>query len=649
MSTKKLTKAKGKKTTLSPKNQKDSMKPTLGFEIDSSPGRKLHLTDVALRDGHQSLLATRMRTEDLLPAAAKLDSVGFWSLEVWGGATFDSCIRFLKEDPWERLRAFRAATPNTRLQMLLRGQNLVGYRHYADDVLETFIERSAENGIDVFRIFDALNDIRNMTHAMKVVKECGKHVEATICYTVSPVHSLNHFVEQAVRLEELGADTLCIKDMAGLLPPFEAYELVKRLKATVHIPIHLHTHYTSGMASMSSLMAVLGGLDILDTAMSPLAGGTSHPPTESFIAALQGTPYDTGLNLGSLTPVAEHLRTARKKYHQFESDFTGVDTDILVSQVPGGMLSNLASQLAEQDSLDKIKEVLNEIPRVRKEMGYPPLVTPTSQIVGTQATLNVRTGERYKVITNETKNYFLGLYGKPPGTLDSKIRKKALEGEQPLTGRPADNLEAELENAQQELSQKEVSPEDVVTYALFPSIALQYFDERERGELKPEKLEPVTESDPAIARELHLTPVEFKVMLHGESYHIRVSGSGQTVDGRKPYYIKVDDKLEEVYLEPIQEVLAGGAESPVSTGPGPATGSRPKPSKPGDVTTPIPGRVAKILVSVDQQVKTGDPLIVIEAMKMENRVAAPIDGSVKNILIKEGEDANTEETLIQIE
>lgn len=649
MSTNKLTKTKGKKATQFPKNRKAPTKPTPDFEIDSSPGRKLHLTDVALRDGHQSLLATRMRTEDLLPAAEKLDSVGFWSLEVWGGATFDSCIRFLKEDPWERLRAFRAAVPNTRLQMLLRGQNLVGYRHYADDVLETFIERSAENGIDVFRIFDALNDIRNMTHAMKVVKECGKHVEGTICYTVSPVHSLNHFVEQAVRLEELGADTLCIKDMAGLLPPFEAYELVKRLKATVHIPIHLHTHYTSGMASMSALMAVLGGLDILDTAMSPLAGGTSHPPTESFIAALQGTPYDTGLNLGSLTPVAEHLRIARKKYHQFESDFTGVDTDILVSQVPGGMLSNLASQLAEQDSLDKIKEVLNEIPRVRKEMGYPPLVTPTSQIVGTQATLNVRTGERYKVITNETKNYFLGLYGKPPGTLDSKIRKKSLEGEHPLTGRPADNIEPELQNAQHELSQKEVSPEDVITYALFPSIALQYFDERERGELKPEKLEPLTESEPAIARELHLAPVEFKVILHGESYHIRVSGSGQTVDGRKPYYIKVDDKLEEVYLEPIQEVLAGGAESPISTGPGPATGSRPKPSKPGDVTTPIPGRVVKILVSVDEQVKAGDPLIVIEAMKMENRVSAPIDGTVKNILIKEGYDVNTEETLIHVE
>lgn len=440
--------------------------------MEPSPARRLFITDVAFRDGHQSLLATRMRTEDLLPVAAELDKVGFWSLEVWGGATFDTCLRFLKEDPWERLRSFRTAMPNTRLQMLIRGQNIVGYRHYADDVLEKFIERSAKNGIDVFRIFDALNDIRNIKPAMQVVKQCGKHVEATICYTVSPVHSLNHFVEQAKQLEDLGTDTICIKDMAGLLPPFEAYDLVKRLKGAVRVPIHLHTHYTSGMASMSSLMAILGGLDILDTAMSPLAGGTSHPPTESMIAALRETPYDTGLDLAQLAPIAEQLRTARKKYRQFESDFTGVDTDILLSQVPGGMLSNLATQLSQQNALDKIKEVLKEIPRVRKEMGYPPLVTPTSQIVGTQATLNVVTGKRYKVITNETKNYFRGLYGKPPGTLDSKIRHQSLEGEKPITGRPADSLDPELEKAKDELADKTPSIEDLISYALFPSVAL---------------------------------------------------------------------------------------------------------------------------------------------------------------------------------
>ncbi|RMH37919.1 MAG: oxaloacetate decarboxylase subunit alpha [Nitrospirae bacterium] len=617
------------------------------LELEASPGRRLYLTDVALRDGHQSLLATRMRTEDLLPVAEQLDSVGFWSLEVWGGATFDTCLRFLKEDPWERLRAFRAALPNTRLQMLLRGQNLVGYRHYADDVLQKFIELSVKNGIDVFRIFDALNDIRNIKPAMEIVRKCGKHVEAAICYTKSPVHSLNHFVEQAKQLEDLGTDTICIKDMAGLLPPLEAYELIKRLKATVRVPIHLHTHYTSGMASMSALMAILAGLDILDTALSPLSGGTSHPPTESFIAALQGTPYDTGLNLQSLAPATERLRTARKRYRQFESDFTGVDTDILISQVPGGMLSNLAAQLAEQNALNRIKEVLEEIPRVRKDMGYPPLVTPTSQIVGTQATLNVLTGERYKVVTNETKNYFLGLYGKPPGAMDRTVRKLAIGNESPIKGRPADNLDPELDDARRELSGRAVSEEDIVSYALFPSIALQFFDERERGEFSPEKLEPSAESRPTVAHELHLAPVEFKITVHGESYHIRVSGAGPTVEGVKPYYIKVDDKLEEVYLEPIQEVLAGTPEIPQPQGG--AQGKRPKPTRPGDITTPMPGRIVKISVAQGDRVAKGDPLLVVEAMKMENRIDAPIEGTVSAIYVKEGDNVNPDETLIQVE
>lgn len=618
------------------------------FELEASQSRKLHLTDVALRDGHQSLLATRMRTEDLIPAAAQLDTVGFWSLEVWGGATFDACLRFLKEDPWERLTAFRQAAPNTRLQMLLRGQNLVGYRHYADDVLERFIVKSAERGIDVFRIFDALNDFRNIQAAVKIVRECHKHVEATICYTVSPVHSLHHFVEQAKQLEDLGTDTICIKDMAGLLPPFEAYELMKRMKAAVRVPIHLHTHYTSGMASMSALMAILGGLDILDTAMAPLSGGTSHPPTETMIAALRDTAYDTGLELSRLAPVSERLRAARKKYHLFESEFTGVDTDVLLSQVPGGMISNLASQLSEQNAIEKMKEVLEEVPRVRKDMGYPPLVTPTSQIVGTQATLNVMTGNRYKVMTNETRNYFLGLYGKPPGTLNSTTKRKASAGDVPISNRPADNLDPELDAARKELSDHTVTEEDVLSYALFPSVTLQYVDERERGELKPEILEPLAEGGPASpAGDLHLAPIEFNVTLHGESYHVRVSGSGQTIDGKKPYYIKVDDKLEEVYLEPLQEVLASGPEAPLSTGT--AKGGRPKPGGPGDVTTPVPGRVVKVLVTEGTRVAAGDPVLVIEAMKMENRVTAPTDGTVKAIHVKEGDSVNSDETLIQLE
>lgn len=638
-------------TTSLKKARKKKPSPTPrpdAFELEASQGRKLHLTDVALRDGHQSLLATRMRTEDLIPAAAELDTVGFWSLEVWGGATFDACLRFLKEDPWERLQAFRQAAPNTRLQMLLRGQNLVGYRHYADDVLEQFIVKSAEHGIDVFRIFDALNDFRNIQAAVKIVQQCHKHVEATICYTVSPVHSLHHFVEQAKQLEDLGTDTICIKDMAGLLPPFEAYELMKRMKAAVRVPIHLHTHYTSGMASMSALMAILGGLDILDTAMAPLSGGTSHPPTETMIAALRDTAYDTGLELSRLTSVSERLRAARKKYHLFESEFTGVDTDVLLSQVPGGMISNLASQLSEQNAIEKMKEVLEEIPRVRKDMGYPPLVTPTSQIVGTQATLNVMTGSRYKVMTNETRNYFLGLYGKPPGTLNSTTKRKASAGDVPIANRPADNLDPELDAARKELSDHTVTEEDVLSYALFPSVTLQYIDERERGELKPEILEPLAEGGPASpAGDLHLAPIEFNVTLHGESHHVRVSGSGQTIDGKKPYYIKIDDKLEEVYLEPLQEVLASGPEAPLSTGT--AKGGRPKPGGPGDVTTPVPGRVVKILVTEGTRVAAGDPMLVIEAMKMENRVTAPTDGTVKAIHVKEGDSVNSDETLIQLE
>ena len=639
------------KRRASPKKRRKGKRPDT-FELEASQGRKVHITDVCLRDGHQSLLATRMRTEDLIPTAAQLDAIGFWSLEVWGGATFDACLRFLKEDPWERLKAFRQAAPNTRLQMLLRGQNLVGYRHYADDVLEQFIVKSAEHGIDVFRIFDALNDIRNLKSAIRVVRQCNKHVEATICYTVSPVHSLHHFVEQAKRLEDLGTDTICIKDMAGLLPPFEAYALVKRLKEAVRVPIHLHTHYTSGMASMSSLMAILGGLDILDTAMSPLAGGTSHPPTETLIAALKKTPYDTGLDLSQFGPITAQLREARKKYHQFESDFTGVDTDVLSSQVPGGMISNLASQLAEQNAIEKMKEVLEEIPLVRKDMGYPPLVTPTSQIVGTQATLNVITGERYKVITNEAKNYFLGLYGAPPGSLDSTTQQKAIADNSPISNRPADNLDPELEAAAKELSQHDVSEEDVLSYTLFPSVALQFIHERASGQLRPEPLEPMREGKGDRGQQgLHLAPIEFNVTLHGESYHVRISGSGRTVDGKKPYYIKVDDKLEEIYLEPLQEVLASGPETPVSTDTATdaTKGERPKPSGPGDVTTPMPGRVVKVLVAEGAKVNAEDPVIVIEAMKMENRVAAPIEGTVKAIYVNEGDVVNCDETLIRLE
>ena len=649
MATKRFKKPAVKKRASGPeiKTSKGTRSRPHELAIQPAPGKTILITDVALRDGHQSLLATRMRTEDMLPIAQKLDAVGFWSLEVWGGATFDTCLRFLKEDPWERLRALRAAMPKTKLQMLLRGQNLVGYRHYADDVLERFIERSAANGIDVFRIFDALNDVRNVDRAIREVKGCGKHAEAAICYTVSPVRNIDRYVNLAKQLEDLGTDTLCIKDMAGLLAPVDAYQLVRRLKAAVKIPIHLHSHYTSGMASMSSLMAILGGLDMLDTAMSPLAGGTSHPATETMVASLQDTPYDTGLNLESFLPITEHFRTVRRKYRQFESDFTGVDAEILTSQIPGGMLSNLAAQLSEQNALDRMKEVLDEVPRVREDMGYPPLVTPTSQIVGTQATLNILTGERYKVITTETKNYFLGLYGRAPGQVDRDIMARAIGDEDPIKTRPADRLEPELDAVKKDIPASADSLEDQLSFVLFPAIARDFFEAREKGDLVPEPLETSSAKGPAVAGELHLAPAEFNVTVHGETYHVKVSGSGRKTDGRKPYYIRVNDKLEEVSLEPIQEVLAGVPEAP-DTGKH-VKPHRPKPSKPGDVAPPMPGRVVKVLVNKDDQVKTGDPLLIIEAMKMESRVPAPIDGKVVAILVAEGESVKTDETVIQLE
>jgi len=439
------------------------------------------ICDLVLRDGHQSLLATRMRTDDMLPIAEKIDRVGYWAVEMWGGATFDSAMRFLDEDPWDRLRLLRQAMPNTPFMMLLRGQNVVGYRHYPDDVLERFIVRARANGIDIFRIFDALNDIRNIERAMAIAKREGAHVQAAFCYTIGPPYSIEYFVHLARQMADLGADSICIKDMAGLITPYAAYELVRRLKAEIGLPIHFHSHTTSGMATAALLKAVEAGVDIVDTVISSLSMGTSHSPTESVVAMLQGTERDTGLDLNLLAEIAEYFAEVRRKYARFESGFFGVDVGVLQYQIPGGMLSNLVSQLRAQKAEDKYPQVLAEVPRVRAELGYPPLVTPSSQIVGTQATLNVVLGERYKIIPEEVKNYVRGYYGRPPAPIDPEVKRRVIGDEEPIDCRPADLLPPGMPKAWEEIGSIARSEEDVISYALFPQIARPFLERRARG------------------------------------------------------------------------------------------------------------------------------------------------------------------------
>ena len=441
----------------------------------------VRICDTILRDAHQSLLATRMRTDDMLPIAEKLDQAGYWSVEMWGGATFDSAMRFLNEDPWERIRKLKAVMPNTPFQMLLRGQNVVGYKHYPDDVLERFVVKAHDNGIDVFRIFDALNDVRNMQKAMEFVKREGAVAEMSICYTISPVHNVDTFVEMAHVLEDMGADTICIKDMAGLLSPYVAHELIGRLKTEVKAPIHLHTHYTSGMAMAAVLKAVEAGVDIVDTAISALAMVTSQPPTESLVRILQESSRDTGLDLNLLAEISNYFAQVRKKYAAFESGMKGVDVRVLQFQIPGGMLSNLMSQLREQGAEDRYAEVLEEVPRVREELGFPPLVTPSSQIVGTQATLNVVLGERYKIIPAEIKNYVRGYYGRPPAPIDPDIKQKAIGDEDPIDCRPADLIPPGFEEARAEIGDLAESEEDVLSYVLFPLVARPFLERRKQG------------------------------------------------------------------------------------------------------------------------------------------------------------------------
>jgi pyruvate carboxylase subunit B len=611
---------------------------------------KVYVSELVLRDGHQSLIATRMRLDDMLPICSKLDAIDFWSLEAWGGATFDACVRYLKEDPWERLKKLRKALPNSRIQMLLRGQNLLGYRHYSDDVVQAFIKQSADFGVDVFRVFDAMNDLRNLRVSIEAVKKMGKHAEGAISYTTSPVHDVEYFVSLARELESMGCDTIAIKDMAGLLTPQSTTDLVKAIRAAIKLPIHLHSHATSGLASMCFLKGIENGATILDTCNSSFSEGASHPTTESIVAALHGTEFDTGLDLGALQEVSAYFREVRKKYWQFESEFTGVDSRVLVNQVPGGMISNLSNQLKEQGALGRMDEVLSEIPRVREDLGFPPLVTPTSQIVGTQAVLNVMTGARYKSVTNEVKNYLLGHYGKAPGIVNPEVKIAAVGDADVIQCRPADLLEDEMEKLRIQSEGLARSEADVLTYAMFPDIAKTFLQERNANTLRAD---PLLIKDTDATSKTRYAPDEFKVTLHGETFHIKLTGSGHAGEEQRPFYVSVDGMAEEVIVETLSEIevsdgKGGNTNGKKKTSSSANNSDRPRPTHEGCVTTAMPGSIVEVKVQAGDQVTAGDAVLVIEAMKMENEIQAPKTGIVIAVHVKKGDSVSPDETLLEI-
>ncbi|PBK04970.1 oxaloacetate decarboxylase subunit alpha [Pseudomonas abyssi] len=584
----------------------------------------LGITDVILRDAHQSILATRMRLDDMLPIAGKLDQVGFWSVESWGGATFDACIRYLGEDPWERIRALKKAMPNTRQQMLLRGQNLLGYRHYADDVVEKFVERAAVNGVDVFRVFDAMNDPRNLETALKAVKAQGKHAQGTISYTTSPVHTLQMWVDLAKQIEDMGADSIAIKDMAGILNPYVAFDLVSQLKSTLSIPVHMQCHATAGLSTAAILKAAEAGIDNVDSAISSMSMTYGHSPTESVVAIFQNSPRDTGLNLELLEEVAAYFREVRKKYAKFEGNLRGVDSRILVAQVPGGMLTNMENQLKEQGASDKFDEVLAEIPRVREDLGFIPLVTPTSQIVGTQAVINVLTGERYKSITKETAGVLKGEYGAAPAAFNAELQARVLDGAQAITCRPADLLEAEMDKLTAELkglaSEKgiklaENEIDDVLTYALFPQIGLKFLENRGN----PDAFEPVPTGNELPAGSSAAAPQAYTVAVNGKEYVVQVAEGGD-ISGIKPI---------------------GESAAPAQAAAAPAGDGEPQ-------VAPLSGNIFKVLVSVGDAVEEGDVVMILEAMKMETEVRTQRAGTVASVDVKVGDAVAVGDTLLTI-
>ena len=582
--------------------------------------KPLGITDVVLRDAHQSILATRMRIDDMLPIADKLDQVGYWSLESWGGATFDSCIRFLGEDPWDRIREFKKAMPKTQHQMLLRGQNLLGYRHYADDVVEKFVERAATNGVDVFRVFDAMNDPRNLATALKAVKNQGKHAQATLSYTTSPVHTLDAWVSLAKEIEDMGADSIAIKDMAGVLTPYNAFELVSRLKAQTDLEVQLHAHATSGLSDMTILKAVEAGIDRVDTAISSMSMTYGHTATESVVAALAGTERDTGIDLLLLEEIAAYFREVRKKYAKFEGALRGTDSRILVAQVPGGMLTNMENQLREQGASDKFDDVLKEIPRVREDLGFIPLVTPTSQIVGTQAVLNVLTGERYKSISKETQGILKGEYGAAPAPMNAELQARVLDGKEVITCRPADLIDNEMDQVLADVKKladekgfklAENAIDDALTLAMFPQVAPKFLENRGN----PDAFEPAPKGEAE------------------DTFTINVDGN--------EYVVKVDDGGDVKELAPVNGApisMGGSAAGAAAATPVAAGGGDP-------IVAPLAGNIWKVLVQPGQAVAEGDVVIILEAMKMETEIRAPRAGTIGSVSTKEGSAVKVGDTL----
>ncbi|TDO06242.1 sodium-extruding oxaloacetate decarboxylase subunit alpha [Halomonas ventosae] len=598
--------------------------------------RPLGITDVVLRDAHQSLFATRMRLDDMLPIAEKLDRVGFWSLESWGGATFDACIRYLGEDPWERIRALKAAMPNTPQQMLLRGQNLLGYRHYADDVVDKFVERARTNGVDVFRVFDAMNDPRNLERAIQAVRKVEGHAQGTLSYTVSPVHTLDGWVELGKTIAAMGADSLCIKDMAGLLKPYDAFELVTKLKKAVDIPIHMQCHATTGMSTATALKAAEAGIDNVDTAISSMSMTYGHSPTESVVAILQGTERDTGLDLELLEEIAAYFREVRKKYAAFEGSLKGIDSRILIAQVPGGMLTNMEGQLKEQGAGDKLDDVLKEIPRVREDLGFIPLVTPTSQIVGTQAVMNVMMGSRYTSISKEVQALLKGEYGAAPAPFNKELQARVLEGGEPITCRPADRLDPEMDRLTAELKEKakadgirlaegEREIDDVLTYALFPQIGLKFLKNRDN----PEAFEPAPQAPDTQASQ---PPAK-----------VEDKGGAAAPSGPETYTVKVNGKAY------VVEVAEGGEIGDVTAQGEAQPASAPAPASSGEaITAPLAGNIFKVNVREGDSVAEGDVVIILEAMKMETEVRAASAGTVSAVKVGEGDSVAVGDVLIEL-